>query len=243
MIIKKESYIFSKYHADRLKHTLLNRSFAFNFESFKGYLISETTGIKEAGKVTKITFCKGLLPSYCKLELVEEALASLEMVPNNVQLLKTFADYVENGYSERIGYSFISGVKWGLIATCIVADVPLILSVAACALILSSLFHDNYLEKKLGRLVAYLSEGAHLEPANLAKLEENLIALIGNGKAAEHIGEAAYKEIQRATTHPSAPPPPYSFFPLYPKLETEYQDSVNNTYDNVREYSSALYSN
>lgn len=217
---------------------LLDRSVAFNFYSFKSYRILETTGVKETGRLTEVTFRKGLLPRHCKLELVAGALASLEMFPNNDQLLTTFRDYIENSPSECVSYSFMNGVKWGLLVACIAVDVPLVLSVAACALIISSLLYDNYLEKKLGIWIGKLREGSHRKPVNLVKLEANLIALIGNCKTAENIGEAAYRELL-ATTNPSAPsappPPPYSFFPYYPKLEADQQSLANNTYDSARD--------
>lgn len=232
MVAKEKEYLFSKEHGDRLENTLLNRSFAFNFHSSESYLMLETTGIKEAGEVTKITLCNDLLPEHCKLALVEDALAGLEMFPNNVQLLKVLGDYVENSYSEQRGYFFMNGVTWGLLIACMIAEIPLILFIATSVLVISNLFYDHYLEKKLGKWIGNLIEGDQLAPANRAKLEANLITLIGNCKTAENIGEAAYKEIQLATTSPSAPVYP-SFFPNYPDRATERQGLINYTYDSA----------
>ncbi|BBB15198.1 peptidase U62 modulator of DNA gyrase [Candidatus Rickettsiella viridis] len=233
MVINKGAYIFSTQHGDRLKRVLCDRSVAFNFHSFESYRLLETTGVKETGKLTEVTFYKDLLPRHCKLELVEGALASLEMFPNNAQLLTTFVDYIENSFSEHAGYSFINGVTWGLLVTCIVVDVPLALSIAVCAFVISNILYDDYWGKKLGIWVGELREGSDRKPVNLEELEANLIALVGNCTTAENIGEAAYRE-PLATINPSAPS--YSFFHHYPSLATEYQELDNNKHDNVRDY-------
>lgn len=234
MIIKKGSYLFSKHHGDQLEHTLLDRSFAFNFRSVESYLMFETAGLKEKGKVTEVTLRKDLLPRHCKLELVEDALASVEMFPNNVQLLKILGDYVENSYLEHRGYFFINCAAWGILIAGIITGMPLILSVPACAFIISSVFFDNYLEKKLGKWMGNFIEGIHPMSDEQEELEETLIALISNCKTAENRGEAAYKEVQWATASPSAPR--YSLFSNDPNRTTEHQYLVNNRYDSVREY-------
>ena len=235
--------MFSKQNGDRLEDMLLDRSFAFNFHSSEGYLMSETTGIKETGQVTKVTLCKDFLPKHCKLELVEDALASLARVPNNVQLLKTFADYVENSPSEHKGYFLMSGIKWGVFIACMIADLPLVLSLSVCALVISSLCYDNYLEKKLGKWIGenLIEDPCLVEKSsvNLAKMEANLIMLIGNCKTVENRGEASYKEMQLAMTNPSAPP--HAFFSHYSNRVTEHQGATHNANDNVWESSKCLY--
>ncbi len=93
----KSKYQFDGHYQDQLKSALQNGSLAFRLDS-------EKTVSGEEGKLALI-FDKHLLPEHCKLELIANALASLEKHPENTQLLNALGEYTKNSRYEQKWYS------------------------------------------------------------------------------------------------------------------------------------------
>ncbi|BBB15494.1 hypothetical protein RVIR1_10220 [Candidatus Rickettsiella viridis] len=191
---EEKEYLFDGCYAKQLQSVLQKRSLVFDIY-YLGTRKAQRVEVKSA-----VSINKSLLPIHCNLNLIEDALASLEKYPEDIQLLNALGEYTKNKLAERIGYWSMGGgtngsyfipfpflhVSFFILSTIVAAIFPITLPFIVAALILFGLntYHNGSIGMKIGRWVGNLLKGTHQKSANLKECENNLKACIDKYKMA-----------------------------------------------------------
>lgn len=216
---KGQVYQFSKCYEKRFKSALQNRSLAIYFWSdnnFKLIAIERTKlGTIKTVRINermRILFYKALLPRHCDVKLVEQALALLQIYPEERELLNNIANYIKNDLFEYIGYwGVLIGIgsccSAGIACAVIIVIYPLlfhsylgifsicIIATTITFFVLLDVFYDSTLGLKFGRWIGDQLEGIQQKPIHLKEFAEKLRARVHGDEIEEALEEATHEEI------------------------------------------------